>query len=278
VRGQHNEPTIEVIRLRGQQRPRAVLFDYDGTLSLVRSGWRQYAIDFIAATLAALSPEASASALEALAITHVDAHTGHPSVELMAWLGSEVARRGGQPETPETYVQRAYAPLRTIVEGRLQAARDSQLPADALLVPGARRLLDLLQAQDLALWLVSGSQHSFLLRETELLGIAHYFGDHIYGPLPGGPRFTKRAVIAQLLAETGIEGAELVTFGDGAVETLEAHAVGALVVGVAYDEDKADGSRDERKRAELIRDGADLIIPDYRDADRLVAALFSALG
>jgi phosphoglycolate phosphatase len=245
VRGQQNEPTIEVIRPRGQRRPRAILFDYDGTLSLVRSGWRGFAIDFITATLAALAPQEPASGLEALAITHVDAYTGHPSVELMSWLGAEVGRRGGQAETPETYVQRAYAPLRAIVEERLQALRDGQLPADALLVPGARRMLDLLHAQSLPLWLVSGSQRPLLLHETELLGIADYFGEHIYGPLPSGPRFTKRAVIVQLLAETGIEGAELATFGDGAVETIEAHAVGALVVGVAYDEDKADGSLDD---------------------------------
>jgi phosphoglycolate phosphatase len=266
------QTAIEIVRPHRPEQLHAALFDYDGTLSLVRSGWRGYAIDFIVATLAALSPTEPRAHLAALATQQVDAFTGHPSGEVMAWLGEEVVRRGGQAQLPEVYVRAAYTPLRSVVAQRLDEVRAGRLAADELLVPGARAMLEVLHRRGLSLWLVSGSDRANLLLETELLGIAHYFGDHIYGPTPTGPRFTKRAVLRRLLADTGLDGANLVTFGDGAVETVEARAVGALVVGVAYDEEH--GARwDQRKRAELIRDGADIVIPDYHDHCQLTRYL-----
>jgi phosphoglycolate phosphatase len=265
---------IEIIHPRQPIHIQAVLFDYDGTLSLVRSGWRAFAIRFIVDTLAALTPAAERDQLHSLAIERVDALTGHPTATLMTWLGTEVVRRGGQPAAPEEYVTRAYAPLWDVVEQRLAQVQRGELHRDALLVPGARTLLEQLYRSGLSLWLLSGSRHDYLVRETAILGIAHYFGEHIYGPLVGGSAFTKRAVMEQLLRDAGVAGTALLTFGDGPVETTEARALGAFVVGVAYDEE-CGGGLDGRKRAELIRDGAQLVIPDYRDADALLTYLFS---
>ena len=67
---------------------------------------------------------------------------------------------------------------------------------------------------------------------------------------------------------------ELVTFGDGFVEIEDTKAVGGVAVGVASDEVNRQGI-DEWKRGRLIEAGADLIIPDFCDHERLVAYLFA---
>ena len=81
----------------------------------------------------------------------------------------------------------------------------------------------------------------------------------------------KSIVLDRILAEIGSESARksLVTFGDGPVELRETHKRGGFAVGVASDEVRRFGLNQE-KRASLIRAGADLIIPDFSQLDRLL--------
>jgi phosphoglycolate phosphatase len=85
--------------------------------------------------------------------------------------------------------------------------------------------------------------------------------------------YSKKMVIDRILNENGLSGSELVTFGDGYVEIENTKAVGAIAVGVASDEANRQGI-DEWKRKRLIDAGADLIIPDFRPFERLIAYLF----
>jgi beta-phosphoglucomutase-like phosphatase (HAD superfamily) len=147
--------------------------------------------------------------------------------------------------------------------------------ADGLLVPGSRGLLEELRGRGVLLLLASGTDVANVLRDAAALEIAQYFGAHIYAPGPRSPDFSKRAVIARLLAEEGLSGPELVAFGDGPVEIRETRAVGGLAVGVAFDEALRVGV-EPRKRAMLIRAGADLIVPDFSDSTGLLDELFQA--
>jgi hypothetical protein len=61
--------------------------------------------------------------------------------------------------------------------------------------------------------------------------------------------------------------------GDGAVEIEEAEAAGAIGVGFASNEAERRGI-DPKKRARLIAVGADLIVPDFSQADALINYLF----
>jgi phosphoglycolate phosphatase len=69
-----------------------------------------------------------------------------------------------------------------------------------------------------------------------------------------------------------MSGPEFVTFGDGYVEIEDTKAVAGIAVGVASDEVNRQGIN-EWKRERLIQAGADLIIPDFREHERLVAYL-----
>ncbi|MCF6286641.1 MAG: HAD family hydrolase, partial [Candidatus Hydrogenedentes bacterium] len=63
--------------------------------------------------------------------------------------------------------------------------------------------------------------------------------------------------------------------GDGPVELKNVKAVGGIAVGVASDE-KAGFGLDEAKRERLIKAGADIIIPDFAEAQALADYLFPA--
>ena len=79
------------------------------------------------------------------------------------------------------------------------------------------------------------------------------------------------------MREEGIEGHHLLAFGDGPVEISFTKAVGGLAIGVASDEER-NGSHyiDLAKREQLVAAGADVIIPDYAEADGLFAAIFNS--
>jgi phosphoglycolate phosphatase len=66
----------------------------------------------------------------------------------------------------------------------------------------------------------------------------------------------------------------LVAFGDGFVEIEDAKSAGGIAVGVASNEATRQGI-DTWKRERLIQAGADLIIPDFREQEALIAHLFA---
>jgi hypothetical protein len=84
------------------------------------------------------------------------------------------------------------------------------------------------------------------------------------------------AIIANILHDHGIDGAALVSFGDGHVETENTRRVGGLAVAVASDEDEPGSGRiDESKRARLLAVGAEVIIADFREAEALLDLLLA---
>jgi hypothetical protein len=112
-------------------------------------------------------------------------------------------------------------------------------------------------------------------REARLLGLQEFFGEHIYGSTPGR-HFSKKDVIDRILAEERIEGRHLLAFGDGPVEIEFTKAVGGVAIGVASDENaNGSGLLDADKREHLVRAGADVIIPDYREARVLLEKIIA---
>lgn len=264
---------FEIIRPHPGVRPRAALFDFDGTLSLMRSGWQQIMLRLMLDALLPLAPDDPPGAVAARATRAIDAGTGGPTIEQMVWLSAEVARLGGRPDDPEAYKRRYLAQLDELIARRAEGLRRGELSPDRLLVPGARALLDALRARGVALVLASGTDLDDVLREAALLEIDGYFGAQIHAPGARAPDFSKRAVIARLLAEGEMSGPELIAFGDGPVEIAETRAAGGFAVGVAYDESGRAGM-DPRKAAMLRAAGADMLTPDFTERDALLARLF----
>jgi beta-phosphoglucomutase-like phosphatase (HAD superfamily) len=159
------------------------------------------------------------------------------------------------------------------IEDRVTDLRAGRKSPRDLLVPGALDILAALRARDVTCYLASGTDQAYVLDEAGVLGMPPYFGDHIYGALDDYQSFSKQMVIERILQENQLSGPELVAFGDGYVEIEDTKAAGGIAVGVASNEAARLGI-DDWKRSRLISAGADVIVPDFREQQRLLAYLF----
>ena len=114
----------------------------------------------------------------------------------------------------------------------------------------------------------------YVRREVELLGLAPYFGERVYGALDDYQNFSKRMIIERILLDHNLRGEELLGFGDGFVEIEEVKRAGGVAVAVASDEVRRCGVN-SWKRNRLVQAGADIVIPEYRRQDMLLQFLFA---
>jgi phosphoglycolate phosphatase-like HAD superfamily hydrolase len=264
---------IEILRLdlpRG--RFRFVLFDFDGTLSLIREGWPQVMIPMMVSILRETGTRESESELTAAVEEFVMRLNGKQTIYQMIQLADEVHRRGGQPLDPLEYKHRYHDLLMERIQGRLADLESGAARPDDWTVPGSHVLLEELRQRGLTLYLASGTDLKYVRREAELLDVAKYFGEHIYGAVDDYRQFSKQMVIEKLLRENDLHGEELLGFGDGFVEIEEIKRAGGVAVAVASDEVKRRGIH-AWKRDRLVRAGADMVIPEYRRYQRLLAFL-----
>ena len=266
---------IEILRPgfpRG--RFRSALFDFDGTLSLIREGWPQVMIPMMVDVLreaGAAEPDAElAGAVEEFVMRL----NGRQTIYQMIQLADEVRKRGGTPLEPLAYKHRYHDLLMQRIRGRLDALASGAAPPADWTVPSSHEMLAMLRERGITLYLASGTDLAFVRREAELLGVAPYFGNHIYGALDDYKNFSKQMVIERILRDNDLRGEELIGFGDGFVEIEEVKAAGGVAVAVASDETARRGVN-AWKRDRLVRAGADVVIPEYRGQQRLLRYLFA---
>jgi phosphoglycolate phosphatase-like HAD superfamily hydrolase len=186
-------------------------------------------------------------------------------------LADRIRERGGEPREPLWYKHEYLRRLDERIVARAEGLQAGTIRPDDLLVFGASGLMENLQRRGLTLYLASGTDEPFVKREAELLGLTRYFGERIYGAQDDYKTFSKKMVIDRLLSENNIQGEQLLSFGDGYVEIENTKQVGGLAVAVASDEaNNGSGRMDEWKRDRLSGVGADIIIPDFRDAAPLL--------
>lgn len=251
-----------------------VVFDFDGTISLIRDGWQNVMVpmmvDFL---LTETDTSETREALEAIVVAFVDRLTGKQTIYQMMQLGEEIARRGGTPQEPLAYKDAYNRRLLPVVEARIAGLAAGTLSAEPLRVPMSLEFLQSLRDMDITCYLASGTDVEFVRNEAELLGVADFFNGGIFGALREYQKFSKAMVIQNILSDFGLRGSELLIVGDGYVEIENAKAVGAIAIGVASIEDNVYNMNAD-KRERLIRAGADIIIPDFRDGARLLEYLF----
>mgnify|MGYP001252826547 CR=1 FL=1 len=199
---------------------------------------------------------------------------GRQTIYQMIQLADEVRRRGGRPLEPLAYKHRYHDLLMQRIRGRLAALESGTATPEDWTVPGSHALLEGLRRRGLTLYLASGTDLKYVRHEAALLGVAPFFGERVYGALDDYRDFSKQMVIERILREHGLHGDELLGFGDGFVEIEEVKRVGGVAVAVASDEVERRGVN-AWKRRRLIDAGADLVIPEYRQHDLLLAYLFA---
>ena len=211
------------------------LFDFDGTLSLIRGGWQEVMISYGVEVLQETKTDEMAWQLEELVTEFVTELTGKQTIYQMIRLAEEVKLRGKEPADPLDYKHEYLRRLMLRVGHRRQGLLDGTIDPEELLVPGSIQLLTLLQERGITMYLASGTDDPDVKLEAKALGIDGYFAG-IFGALDDYKRFSKAMVIERIISAHNIDGSRLLGFGDGFVEIENVKEVGGIAIGVASDE------------------------------------------
>ena len=268
-------PVWETLNPALARRPyRVVLFDFDGTLSLFREGWPSIMIRMM---LEGLKEHGLLRSEESAEWAHVEdfvmSLNGKPSILQMQRYAEELRTRGGAPAEPTMYLDEYHRRLLAVVRQRWNQVTSCQASPADWVVPNAHTFLEHLRRRGVTLYLASGTDIMHVRHEADLLGVAEFFGRHLYAPTDNSPDFSKRGVIERLLVDERIEGKDLLSFGDGVTETLEVKRVGGTAIAVASVEAGQHGVHAD-KRARLAAAGADAVIADYRHESTWLPWLF----
>ena len=254
-------------------RATVALFDFDGTLSLIRSGWVEAMVPMMVEILAETRSGESEAQLEEVVKEFVGRLTGKQTMYQMIELADNVAKRGGTPKDPLDYKRQYLDLLWERIKGRVADLESGRAAPEQYLVPGSIALLETLKARGLKLYLASGTDHEFVTNEARLLGVDRYFDGGVYGALDDYRTFSKAILIQRIIGGSEARGEEFLGFGDGYVEIENVRQVGGVTVGVATDEPDC-AKVDQWKRTRLVEVGADYIVPHFGQHDQLVGTLF----
>jgi phosphoglycolate phosphatase len=258
----HNQFSIELIN---SDIPRGkigfAIFDFDGTISLIREGWQDIMIPMMVEVLMATPEHESIEEIQQIVRTYVANTTGKQTIYQMIRLGEEVKKRGGIPQDPLEYKEKYHHLLMGRIIERLRGLREGRIAPNEMAVPGSLTALHQITQAGVICFLASGTDEKYVLDEASLLGITSFF-EGIYGAQDNYENFSKRMVIQNIIKENQLNGPELVAFGDGYVEIEDTKTVGGIAIGLATDETNRTGI-DPWKRERLIASGADVIMPDF---------------
>jgi phosphoglycolate phosphatase-like HAD superfamily hydrolase len=254
-------------------RARVALFDFDGTLSTIRSGWMDVMVPMMVEELLALKTGETEAELTALVREFVGRLTGRQTMYQMIELAEEMKKRGGTPEDPLVYKRRYLDLLWERIKTRVEDLEKGHAAPAQYMVPGTIELLEALKERGLKMYLASGTDHVYMKREADLLGVSPYFDGGVFGALDDYKAFSKAILIQKIISGAEARGDEFLGFGDGYVEIENVKQVGGVAVGVASDEPEC-AKVDEWKRGRLIKVGADFIVPNYANHRQLIETLF----
>ncbi|MEA3334329.1 MAG: HAD family hydrolase [Chloroflexota bacterium] len=266
-------PWLEVINpLARLGQVRHALFDFDGTISVIRRGWEQIMIPLMVEMICEDQPPSPE--IEAQVEDYVDLSTGILTIKQMEWLEQAVVRHdlASRKLTARQYKTIYNERLLQPVRARMALMEGSGDSRETLMIAGVRAFLEDLQERGVSLYLASGSDHVYVVEEATALGVADFFDGHIYGARDDTEAYSKDRIIYRILDDHDLAGEQLLVVGDGPVEIRHARDRGALALGIAADEELRQGL-DSRKRQRLLLAGADLLVTDFLHHEQLAGIL-----
>ncbi|NIA30685.1 MAG: hypothetical protein GWP06_12335 [Actinobacteria bacterium] len=252
-----------------------VIFDFDGTVSILREGWEKIMEPVMVESICGdhkPTPEIIDKVKR-----FIDETTGIQTILQMEGLVKLVEKHGMVPKEKildakgykKIYNDRLMVPVNERIS---QLERGEKTLYDYTL-RGALDFCKKLYDRGLTMYLASGTDQHDVRNESAKVTAAQYFKGGIYGAIGSVEEYSKDKVIKQILSENDLHGSELVVFGDGPVEIRNAKDNGAIAVGVASDEVVGHGWN-EAKIKRLTSANCDILIPDFSEGDALIKYLF----
>jgi len=250
------------------------LFDFDGTISLIREGWEEIMAPVMFEAICGGDPPLE---IREAVYRYIDQSTGIETILQMERLAEMVREFGLAPEDrildAQGYKAIYVARIRAHVRGTVEALERGEADPEEHRVPGALQLLEALRARGIALYVVSGTDDEDVKREARAVGIFDVAGGRVYGSQRTFAEFSKGRFIKDLFEEEGLSGPELLVVGDGPVEIRLARERGAITIGVASSPSR-DGAVNPARRERLIRARAHAIVADFAHWPELMEWLF----
>ncbi len=117
-----------------------VLFDFDGTLSIIRQGWPEVMVPMFIEALPRLDGETEDQARQ-LVLDDIMRLNGKQTIYQMIQLADRIRERGGEPLEPLSYKHEYLRRLDAHIGTRTRGLQDGTVAAEEFLVHGARALL-----------------------------------------------------------------------------------------------------------------------------------------
>ena len=210
-----NKSNIEIINPNiARGRIKFAIFDFDGTISLIREGWQQIMISMMVDILMQTPAHESRPEIEKIVRTYVANTTGKQTIYQMIRLAQEIEERGSAPQEPLVYKNLFHDLLMKRIIDRLDGLRSGEIQPEDWAVPGALDMLAVMKQYEVTYFLASGTDEKYVYDEADLLGVSKYFAS-IYGALDDYKNFSKKIVIQKIIKDNQLSGPELVAFGDG---------------------------------------------------------------
>ncbi len=251
-----------------------VLFDFDGTISLLREGWQRI-MGPMCVEMICGDHEPTPEIIKEVE-DMIEETTGIQTIFQMQRLVEMVKKHKLVPEDKildewgykAIYNERLLRPVRE----RIKKLQSGELTIEQLTVRGVFNFLDELTKRGVIMYVFSGTDREDVQNEAKVLGVDKYFAE-IWGALPSIEEYSKEKVIKEIIATHNLHGPEVMAVGDGPVELRNVKDQGGIALGVASDEKKGYGW-DLHKRKRLLKAGADILIPDFHECNQIIKFLF----
>jgi phosphoglycolate phosphatase-like HAD superfamily hydrolase len=267
---------VEIINNVERGRLKHALFDFDGTISLLREGWQGIMAPVMVEMICGETAPTHEIVDEVRRV--INETTGIQTIFQMQRLVEMVRAHGLVP--PEKMLD-AYgykdiynARLMVPVNERIRKLEAGELSIEQATLRGALDFVRKLRDRGVTLYVFSGTDREDVRNEAAKVGAAPFF-DEIWGALRSVEDYSKEKVLKEIIATHNLHGSEVMTVGDGPVEIRNGKENGCIAIGVASDEVRGHGW-DKEKRERLIKAGADIMIPDFGEGQALLDYLLPA--
>jgi len=264
---------MEILIRLPAERPglKALLFDFDGTISTLRYGWEKIMEPLMLEMISSGRPYGEDLVREVR--EYISQSTGIQTIFQMKWLVNTIKKYGfkAPSDDPWFYKNEYNRRLMSIVEERKNKILDKKALPENFMIKGSKKLLEAIRASGLEIYVASGTDHPDVVEEVSVLGLGGYFTE-IAGAPPGREDCSKEAILRKLIYERGLKGPEVAVVGDGKVEISLGREVGALTLGVASNESTLEGINPV-KRERLIKAGAHAVVGDFSNTENILGWL-----
>ncbi|MDK2952144.1 MAG: hypothetical protein PWQ77_1809 [Kosmotogales bacterium] len=280
--GKKEKPRIQLIEnknifIKNPNNPRKlslIIFDFDGTISLLREGWQPIMSKLMFEKITGeknISHKLSGKIKNEIK-EFISETTGIQTILQMEGLIDLIKRYGfvktENIKSVQEYKNEYTEILKTNVDKRKKENYRKYL------VSGITEFISVLHEKNITLYMASGTDKKDVIDEAEFLNVKKYFGGNIFGALESYGDFSKKKLVKRLTEENINKFKNMIIIGDGPVEIKVGREYGIYTIGVASNEIKGEGWNVD-KYYKLKESGADMLISDFSNYKYLLKKLFS---